>query len=226
MANKITFIYDYKDGETWSTPMSLVNEFKKRNWEVDIIKTNDTDLKNWIDSKPQTDIVVFVHTNSDRIPTANEEIGTIDHSNPGQNEAGRAIQLYYKYIHDPQFLQWAQQQWFKEINTRWAHLKTIHFHCFPDSVKHSHLLPGMVFTTPLIHISIGELSGTDKEIDKLILEDQRYNHLSAANNQILADIILRSIYKYRPGQYRLDLNEFQLVNPNSVKFPLKGYGTI
>ena len=40
MANKITFIYDYKDGEVWSTPMSLVNEFKKRIWEVDIIKTN------------------------------------------------------------------------------------------------------------------------------------------------------------------------------------------
>ena len=60
MVNKITFIYDYKEGETWSTPMSLVNEFKKRNWEVDIIKTNDTDLKNWIDSKPQTDIVLFM----------------------------------------------------------------------------------------------------------------------------------------------------------------------
>jgi|LakMenEpi03Aug12_release.lakeMendotaPanAssembly.Ray.scaffolds.fasta_scaffold604262_2 hypothetical protein len=60
MQNKITFIYDYKDGEQWSTPMSLINEFKKRDWQVDIIKTNDTDLKNWIDSKPQTDIVLFM----------------------------------------------------------------------------------------------------------------------------------------------------------------------
>ncbi len=60
MKNKITFIYDYKDGEVWSTPMALVNEFKERNWLVDIIKTNDTDLKNWIDSKPQTDIVLFM----------------------------------------------------------------------------------------------------------------------------------------------------------------------
>jgi glycosyltransferase involved in cell wall biosynthesis len=57
---KITFIYDYKDGEQWSTPMSLINEFKKRDWQVDIIKTNDTDLKNWVDSKPQTDIVLFM----------------------------------------------------------------------------------------------------------------------------------------------------------------------
>ena len=60
MQNKITFIYDYKDGEVWSTPMALVNEFKERNWVVDIIKTNDTDLKNWVDSKPQTDIVLFM----------------------------------------------------------------------------------------------------------------------------------------------------------------------
>ena len=36
MQNKITFIYDYKEGETWSTPLSLVNEFKKRGWETNI----------------------------------------------------------------------------------------------------------------------------------------------------------------------------------------------
>ena len=60
MQNKITFIYDYKDGEIWSTPMALVNEFKERNWQVNIIKTNDTDLKNWVDSKPETDIVMFM----------------------------------------------------------------------------------------------------------------------------------------------------------------------
>ena len=57
---KITFIYDYKDGETWSTPLALLNEFKERGWETQIIKTNDTDLKNWVDSKPQTDIVLFM----------------------------------------------------------------------------------------------------------------------------------------------------------------------
>lgn len=57
---KITFIYDYKDNEVWSTPLSLVNEFKKRDWQVDIIKTNDTDLKNWVESKPKTDIVLFM----------------------------------------------------------------------------------------------------------------------------------------------------------------------
>jgi glycosyltransferase involved in cell wall biosynthesis len=57
---KITFIYDYKDGEQWSTPLALLNEFKERGWETQIVKTNDTDLKNWVDSNPQTDIVLFM----------------------------------------------------------------------------------------------------------------------------------------------------------------------
>jgi hypothetical protein len=57
---KITFIYDYKEGEQWSTPLALLNEFKERGWETQIVKTNDTDLKNWVDSKPQTDIVLFM----------------------------------------------------------------------------------------------------------------------------------------------------------------------
>ena len=57
---KVTFIYDYKDGEVWSTPMALVNEFKERGWDTQIIKTNDSDLKNWVDSNPQTDIVLFM----------------------------------------------------------------------------------------------------------------------------------------------------------------------
>jgi hypothetical protein len=60
MQNKITFIYDYRDGEVWSTPMALVNEFKERGWETQIVKTNDTDLKTWVDSKPQIDIVLFM----------------------------------------------------------------------------------------------------------------------------------------------------------------------
>ena len=52
---KITFIYAY-DGEQWSTPIALINEFKKLNWETEIIsigsnKTgyyHDNDLKKWV----------------------------------------------------------------------------------------------------------------------------------------------------------------------------------
>lgn len=64
---KITFIYAY-EGEKWSTPISLANEFKKRDWEIEFVSIgsnklrnwNDTELKKWIDSKPKTDIVLYM----------------------------------------------------------------------------------------------------------------------------------------------------------------------
>jgi glycosyltransferase involved in cell wall biosynthesis len=64
---KITFIYAY-DGEEWSTPMALINEFKKRGWETDIVSIGsnrtgiyeDSKLKEWIQSDTHTDIVLFM----------------------------------------------------------------------------------------------------------------------------------------------------------------------
>ena len=64
---KITFIYAYET-EEWSTPMALANEFKSRDWEVEFVsigsnKTgnyHDENLKKWITSNPQTDIVIYL----------------------------------------------------------------------------------------------------------------------------------------------------------------------
>ena len=60
---KITFIYDYKDGETWSTPMALLNEFKERGWETEIVPitaSDDSALQLWIQQDIPTDIVLFM----------------------------------------------------------------------------------------------------------------------------------------------------------------------
>jgi glycosyltransferase involved in cell wall biosynthesis len=65
---KITFIYAYEPIDEWSTPMALVNEFKSRQWDVEIISIGsnrtgiytDVELKKWVDSKPKTDIVLFM----------------------------------------------------------------------------------------------------------------------------------------------------------------------
>ena len=60
---KITFIYDYKDGEVWSTPMALVNEFKERGWETEIVPitaNDDSALQLWIQQDIPTDIVLFM----------------------------------------------------------------------------------------------------------------------------------------------------------------------
>lgn len=171
----------------------------------------------------QLETIVFCHTNPGRINNAwNRELSNteIDTS---------VIIDYYKHIFDGQFNEWAQQQWFKEITERWGHLKTIHFHCFPETVHLSHLLSGMIYTTPLVHISIGELTGSDKEISHQLVHDNkadhRFNHLNACNNNALAKLILRSIYDYRPGQYEIDLSIFDQVNPNASRWPDPGFGT-
>jgi len=65
---KITFIYAYEEGEVWSTPMSLINEFKKRGWETDIISIgsnrtgiyDDSKLQVWIQQDLPSDIVMFM----------------------------------------------------------------------------------------------------------------------------------------------------------------------
>ncbi|CAB4143332.1 Glycosyl transferases group 1 [uncultured Caudovirales phage] len=65
---KITFIYAHDVGEVWSTPMSLINEFKKRSWETEIISIGsnksgiyeDSKLRSWIQKNTPTDIVMFM----------------------------------------------------------------------------------------------------------------------------------------------------------------------
>lgn len=64
---KITFIYAYEN-EEWSTPMALAKEFQSQGWEVDFVSIgsnrtgqyHDRDIQTWLDSKPQTDIVLFM----------------------------------------------------------------------------------------------------------------------------------------------------------------------
>jgi hypothetical protein len=83
---KVTFIYAHEEDEIWSTPMALVKEFQIRGWEVDIISIgsnrtghyHDTNLQKWVESKPDTDIVLFMdwgrfdspYLNKDLVPKA------------------------------------------------------------------------------------------------------------------------------------------------------------
>lgn len=65
--SKITFIYAYEN-EEWSTPMAIAREFESRGWEIDFVsigsnktgRYNDIALHEWINSKKETDIVMFM----------------------------------------------------------------------------------------------------------------------------------------------------------------------
>jgi glycosyltransferase involved in cell wall biosynthesis len=121
---KITFIYDYKDGETWSTPLALLNEFKERGWDTQIIKTNDTDLKNWVDSKPQTDIVLFMdwgrfdsqYLNKDLVPAFWIQESGDDPQNFERNYP-KANRFHYTITPDKQS---SQEYRNRGINAEWV----------------------------------------------------------------------------------------------------------
>jgi len=66
MKRKFTAIYAH-DGEEWSTPYSIIQEFEARGWETEIVsigsnktgRYNDISLHEWIHSDKQTDIVML-----------------------------------------------------------------------------------------------------------------------------------------------------------------------
>ena len=152
------------------------------------------------------EVMVFVHTDAGRIPTRNTQLGLINHRDDPKTEIEKAIQLYYKYIHEPEFLIWAQQQWFLEIRKRWGHKKLIHLHSFPWSLDYSKSLHGLNILTNLCSISLNELG-----IDKFeLFNDQRLNHLNDRNNNELACQLSTLIQNYAQTQVQLDTDAFDL----------------
>lgn len=150
------------------------------------------------------EVMVFVHTNADRIITGNTQIGRIDHTAKPDSESALAIQLHYKYIHDPVFQNWAQRQWFLEINRRWGHKKIVHLHSFPWSIENGKLLTGLTISTNLCSISLNELG-----IDKFeLFNDLRANHLNEHNNRELASQLARLIQHYKQETIGLDTSVF------------------
>jgi len=78
----VTFIYAYEPSEIWSTPLSLVKEFESRGWTTNIISIgsnrtgiyHDRDLREWVESKPQTDLVIFMDWGRFDSPYLNKDL--------------------------------------------------------------------------------------------------------------------------------------------------------
>tara|TARA_R110000822_G_scaffold78725_6_gene188536 strand:+ start:617 stop:1426 length:810 start_codon:yes stop_codon:yes gene_type:complete len=188
----------------------------------------------WIES---VDLMVFCHTNSQRYNTANGNIGVemLDiNYQPHPDDAQRrekidtatSLKRWAVDLIDNPYQEWAQHQWFHEIARTFKDVKQIHFNNYTFSVDSSiTILPGVVYTTPLIHISLGEATGTDSEIIKNFMsEDQRANHFNSTNNTALGQLVAETAQNYNPGAYKIDMNRFEIVNPNSTLWPNPGFG--
>lgn len=189
----------------------------------------------WLDT---VEVIVFCHSNHYRYNTNNSPINNAmalpdyepdsdDDTRDQKKIWARALRYWTTDLIDPGFQLWAQIQWFHEIAREFSHIKQIHFNNFPDSVDSTvKILPGVVFTTPLIHVSLGECLGTDEEIvNNYILNDQRDNHLSSENNLALGNLVAETFQNYQPGSRPIDLTKFNIVNPNASRWPNPGFGT-
>lgn len=189
----------------------------------------------WINS---VDLMIFCHTNSTRYNTCNGNIGVemadVDfrpHSDDAEYahklNLANSLRAWLADLMDTNHQDWAQEQWFHEIARTFQNIKQIHFNNFTHTVdKASALLPGVVFTTPLIHISLGEATGTDAEVTKNFMSiDQRVNHLNSHNNRALANLVVATAQNYQPGIYPIDVSVFDYINPNASRWPNPGFGS-
>lgn len=175
------------------------------------------------------DAMVFVHTDWDRLLSDTHDISTFHlyfksgFQKPLEKEKHNALKLYYKYLHDKNFYDWAGQNWFQELSTRFRHIKQVHFHCFDSTTKYNHLLYGQKFTTPLMWISAGEINGTDDQIYEQFSRDTRANHMNNKNNQVLAQLIINALDNYQDQSQEIPMSNFDLINFNYKNFGKKRY---
>jgi hypothetical protein len=180
-----------------------------------------------------TDALIFCHTDGYRMNTTDRRISTVllfksaSGSPDFDTELHEPYLLWRTYLMDSKFQEWALGQWFKEINERFADKKMIHFNMGPWTVESSQQLKGVVYTTPLMNISLGELCGTDDEVMNQMALDRRYNHYNEHNNQAMARLIVDTLNNYEPGIRTIDLikYDFDQPNPNAWRWPDGGYGS-
>ena len=177
--------------------------------------------------------VIFFHTDWGRVNNAcNDEITQAHHSagRAGKKRSDNletAMQYYFAYLEDRDFQRWAQTQWFKEIKKIFKNKKIINFTCFDDLLEEKkRILPGTFFSTPLIEISIGELTGSEKQIlHQISAGEDRNNHLNEYNNRALASVIIDAIENYVPEVKKINLSKFDIKNPNAANWPHGKYWT-
>lgn len=181
------------------------------------------------------DAFIFCHSDANRLNTSNPGSSTmLLDPNPDLKahrdydpELSLPYKLWSTMLIDEEFQLWAMEKWFQEINELFSDRPMIHFNIAPYTVEISRQLHGVVYTTPLINISVGETTGTDEEISKSMEHDKRYNHFNQHNQSAMADLIVDTLTNYQPGRREIDLIKYNFDQPNSnaYRWPGAGFGT-
>ena len=159
------------------------------------------------DDFKNTDFVVFCHTFSERIPNLNSELASVTPLKKPRTELEQAVALYYKYIENAPYAEWAQEKWFEEINQRYSkNVKTVHLHVTHATWEIRNLLGGMQVYPSLTSLSIDEL-GVENHI---LYDDTRNNHFSRKNNTILAQQLAELMKDFAVTDKKLRIDDFEL----------------
>ena len=188
----------------------------------------------WSHKLQQVQAVIFCHSNPERLNAVLDEPDTFafpwdpknkkllaDDEVKVHSPVQNAINVYYKYLFDPGFHDFAQNYYAEMLKEKLAHVKTIHFCCFPNT-KGMDRLPGMVYTTPLLWLAIGGIGGSRQQVDSLFSSRPGPDvvcHMTQPVNQCLAELVICSLNDYTPGQYEIDIGQFDLPNPNYLNWP-------
>lgn len=142
------------------------------------------------------DLLIFIHTQKDRIPTRDNRVFAIRPLKISKNnfvsnidERVMAVSLYYKYLHDNIFLIWAQDQWFKEYSEICKNIPCV-VNLFYDPPLSKIDVPGIKIGTGLHDLAMSQYDLEDPNVHELIGNDGLRgfrNHFTLENNQIFAD---------------------------------------
>ena len=198
-------------------------------------------MENNPEFRDSIELLVFCHTDSGRYNTGNGDIGNemlFGDYKPDVNDPMRkkkldkatALKVWFTDLQDGGVQEWSQEQWYHEIARDFSDIKQVHFNNYPFTLeKTARILGtvGMVYSTPLIHLSLGEMTGTDEDIVKHgMTEDQRTNHFNNTNNQALAQVLVQAYKTYQPGVYEINYNKFDIKNWNAFNWPKPGFGSV
>jgi len=154
----------------WSTRLDLIEYLKDE------------------DNSKNTDLFVFCHTSEDRMlhtEYARDLVG-VDWrgapSNPFNNR--EVVEMYYKYLYDPEIHTWAMKQWFIELNEILANKTVIHMFCFESTASLSPILNGHKLYENLYLVAYN-MDGLDNE-DVYV---ERFNHFTQSFNDKFANAL-------------------------------------
>ena len=158
--------------------------------------------------KDKTEVIVFCHTWTGRLPTNNLKLHSYNTSNlDTKDEYQQAVNLYFKHIHEQDYAQWAETKWFQEISHLFKNSKIINLFCFPWTINNQTSLKGMNVSPSLAAISLNEINASKFDL----FYDNRKNHFSSENNKILGEILIDLIDSYEEKNVMMDTSKFNLL---------------